>query len=177
MGAGVKKINENEYAQLVYNSSAATSVSASQTRPADTTGYTALDVVGQSPAANMEFATGLDAGSGFVIFGARLRIDAAAIPSGMTSFRLHLYNAAPTAIADNAAYNLPAGDRAQYLGYVEVSGVLNLGNTLWIQATGVNFVGKLAAGSTSLWGILQTVSAYTPTASVVKTVTLNIAAV
>ena len=153
-------------------------VSASQTRPANTTAYTALDVVGQDAAANIAFTSVLpNAGGTFVIFGARLRIDVAAIPAGMSSFRLHLYNAAPTAIVDNAAYNLPSGDRTKYLGYVEISGVLDIGDTLWIQATGVNFVGKLAAGSTSLWGILQTVSAYTPTASAVKTVMLNIAAV
>ena len=153
-------------------------VSASQTRPNNTTAYAALDVVGQDSAANMVFSNVItDEGGTFVIFGARLRIDVAAIPAGMSSFRLHLYNAAPTAIVDNAAYNLPAGDRAKYLGYVEISGVLDICDTLWIQATGVNFVGKLAAGSTSLWGILQTVSAYTPTASVVKTVTLNISAV
>ena len=153
-------------------------VSASQTRPNNVTAYDALDVVGQDAAANMVFSNVIaDEGAAFVIFGARLRIDVAAIPAGMSNFRLHLYNAAPTAIVDNAAYTLPAGDRAKYLGYVEISGVLDLGDTLWIQATGVNFVGKLAAGSTSLWGILQTVSAYTPTASAVKTVTLNIAAV
>ena len=153
-------------------------VSASQTRPNNVTAYDALDVVGQDSAANMVFSNVIaDEGGAFVIFGARLRIDVAAIPAGMSSFRLHLYNAAPTAIVDNAAYNLPAGDRAKYLGYVEISGVLDIGDTLWIQATGVNFVGKLAAGSTSLWGILQTVSAYTPTASAVKTVMLNIAAV
>ena len=153
-------------------------VSASQTRPNNTTAYDALDVVGQDPAANMAFSNVIaDEGGAFVIFGARLRIDAAAIPAGMSNFRLHLYNAAPTAIADNAAYNLPSGDRAKYLGYVEISGVLDIGDTLWAQATGVNFVGQLAAGSTSLYGILQTVSAFAPTAQTVKTVILNISAV
>ena len=153
-------------------------VSASQTRPNNTTAYDALDVVGQDPAANMAFSNVIaDEGGAFVIFGARLRIDVAAIPAGMSSYRLHLYNAAPTAIVDNAAYNLPSGDRAKYLGYVEISGVLDIGDTLWAQATGVNFVDKLDAGSTSLYGILQTVSAFTPTAQTVKTVILNISAV
>ena len=153
-------------------------VSASQTRPNDVTAYAALDVVGQNPAANMTFANVLpNAGGTFVVLGARLRIDVAAIPAGMSSFRLHLYNAAPTAIADNAAYNLPVADRAKYLGYVEISNVQDIGDTLWSQATGLNFMGKLAVASTSLYGILQTVGAFTPTASVVKTVTLNIVAV
>ena len=153
-------------------------VSVSQTRPNDTTAYAALDVVGQGPAANIVFSNIVaDEGGAFVIFGARLRIDVAAVPAGMSNFRLHLYNAAPTAIADNAAYNLPAADRAKYLGYVEISGLLDIGDTLWAETDNINFTGKLAAASTTLYGILQTVAAYTPTASVVKTVTLTIAAV
>ena len=152
--------------------------SASQTRPNDTTAYTALDVVGQNPAANLTFANVLpDAGGTFVILGARLRIDAAAIPAGMTTFRLHLYSEAPTAIADNAAYNLPAADRAKYLGYVTIGNILDIGDTLYLQSDNINVTGKLAAASTSLFGILQTVGAYTPTASVVKTITLNVAGV
>ena len=151
------------------------SVTATQTRPNVVEAYTALDVVGTDPAANMTFATGLTAGKGFVIYGARLRIDAAAIPAGMTSFRLHLYTSAPTAIADNAAFGLIAGDRAKYLGYVEISGVLGLGATLWAEVDNINFTGKLAEASSTLYGVLQTVGAYTPTASVVKTVSIIIA--
>ena len=145
-------------------------VSATQTRPDNATPYTALDVVGTNPATNMTFATGLTAGAGFVVYGARLRIDVAAIPAGMASFRLHLFNAAPTAIADNVAFNLIAADRAKYLGYVEISGVLDVGDTLFAEVDNINFTGKLATAS--LFGVLQTVGAYTPTAQAVKTVTL-----
>ena len=153
-------------------------VSASQTRPDNTTAYAALDVVGRDPAANIEFANvHPTAGGAFVVLGARLRIDVAAIPAGMSSFRLHLYDAAPTAIADNAVYNLPSGDRAKYLGVIEISGVQDIGDTLFAQADEVNFTGKLAAASTTLYGILQTVGAFTPTAQAVKTITLNIAEV
>lgn len=183
MGANVKKVinsaHNDEYAMLVdlpdgvKLTGSSVAVSATQTRPNNTTAYTALDVVGQDPAANMEFATGLDLGAGFVIYGARLRIDAAAIPAGMTSFRLHLYNAAPTAIADNAAFNLIAADRAKYLGYVVIPEPVDNGDTLWGQSDHVNFTGKLAA--TSIYGVLQTVGAYTPTALVVKTVSLFMA--
>lgn len=152
------------------------SVSATQTRPNDTTAYAAGDVVGTDAATNLIFSNVLpDNGAGFVILGARLRIDVAAIPSGMTGFRLHLYNAAPTAIADNAAYNLIAADRAKYLGFITISGVRDNGNTLWGQDDGLNITGKLAAGSATLYGVLETIAAYTPTASVVKTVTLNVA--
>lgn len=150
-------------------------VTATQTRPDNTTAYAALDVVGTDAATNMEFATGLTAGKGFAIFGARLRIDVAAIPAGMTSFRLHLFNAAPTAITDNLAFDLIAADRAKYLGFVEISGVLDLGATLHAEVDNVNFTGKLASASSSLFGVLQTVGAFTPTAETVKTVSLIIA--
>jgi hypothetical protein len=151
-------------------------VSAAQTRPANTTPYTALDVVGQDPAANMSFLAVGAAGSAFVILGARLRIDVAAIPAGMTSFRLHLYNAAPTAITDNLAYNLIAADRGKYLGFITIASAVDLGDTVNLQADELNFTGKLAAASTTLYGVLQTVGAYTPTSAAVKTITLNIAA-
>ena len=148
-------------------------VTATQTRPDNTTGYAALDVVGTDPAAVMTFATGLTAGKGFAVFGARLRIDVAAIPAGMSSFRLHLFNAAPTAITDNLAFDLIAADRSKYLGYIEISGLLDLGATVWAEVDNINFTGELVTAS--LFGVLQTVAAYTPTASVVKTVTLIMA--
>ncbi len=166
-----EKMSEKEYLQ----SREGKSVSASQTRPNDTTAYTALDVVGQDPAANIEFANVGAADGMFVILGARLRIDVAAIPAGMTSFRLHLYDAAPTAIIDNAAFNLIAADRGKYLGYVTIENILDLGDTLFLQSDNVNVSGKLAG--TALYGILQTVGAYTPTALTVHTVTIIVAEV
>lgn len=150
-------------------------VTATQTRPNNVTGYTALDVVGTDPATNLTFATGLEAGSGFAIFGARLRIDAAAIPAGMTSFILHLYTVEPTPIVDNAAYNLPAADREKYLDYIEISGIKRLGDTLFASVNNLNITGKLANGAASLYGILQTTGAYPPIALTVKTVKLIMA--
>lgn len=162
----------------IAGSSIGASVSASQTRPNDTTAYAAGDVVGTNPATNLVFNNVLpNAGGVFVVLGARIRIDVAAIPAGMSGFRVHLYNAAPTAIVDNAPYNLPSGDRAKYLGFITVSSIRDLGDTLWVQDDNLNVTGKLAAGSTSLWGILETIGAFTPTALAVKTITLNIAAV
>lgn len=155
-----------------------TVISATQTRPNNTTAYTAGDVVGQDAAANIEFTNVMvAAGDRFVIFNASLRIDVGAIPAGMSSFRLHLYNAAPTAITDNLAYNLIAADRAKYLGFITIPAPIDAGDTLWAQVSDVNFVGKLADASTTLYAVLQTVGAYTPTALTVKTVTLNVAAV
>lgn len=148
--------------------------SSSQTRPNDTTAYTAGDVIGVSPAANMSFATGLVQGSGFLITGATLEVDVASVPSGMSTFRLHLYDSEPTAIADNAAYDLPSGDRTKYLGNITLNTPSDLGSTLWSQTDNINFNGKLATSSSTLYGLLETTGAYTPTAETVKKVTLFI---
>lgn len=154
------------------------SVSATQTRPNDTTAYAAGDVVGTAPATLLEFANVTPTMGGVcVILGARLRIDVGAIPAGMSGFRLHLYNAPPTAIVDNAPFNLPAGDRPYYLGYVSLLTVRDLGDTLWLQEDGLNMTATLAADRTTLYGILETIGAFTPTAQAVKTVTLSTAEV
>jgi hypothetical protein len=99
------------------------SSSASKTRPNDTTAYAALDVIAESDSTGTvwTFANIGPSGGGKVLLTrAWIRIDVNAIPSGMGAFRVELYSTAPTAINDNAAYNLPSGDRAKYLGYVEI---------------------------------------------------------
>lgn len=149
--------------------------SVSITRPNDTTAYTANDVVGTSPATNLQFDGCSDVAGGSVeIKGVSLEIDVAAVPAGMDVFRLHLYNAAPTAIADNTAFNLPAGDRAKYLGNITITLPVDLGATLWANVDNLSFKRDLAVGSTSLYGILETVGGYTPTAQAVKKVTLHL---
>jgi hypothetical protein len=148
--------------------------SVSKTRPDNATPYTALDVVGTDAATNMEFTgIGSVAGGHVIITGISMRCDVNAVPSGMSSFRLHLYDAAPTAIADNTAYNLPSGDRDKYLGYIEVATPIDLGDTIFARTDNLNYKVKLAAASTTLYGLLQTVGAYTPTAQAVKTVKLH----
>lgn len=148
--------------------------SASQTRPNDTTAYAALDVVGTDPATNLSF-TGVGSvdGGHVIITGVSLRCDVAAVPSGMSSFRLHLYNAAPTALADNAAFNLIAADRDKYLGFIEIGTPVDLGDTIYSRNDNTNFKVKLASASSTLYGVLQTVGGFTPTAQAVKTISLH----
>lgn len=141
------------------------------TRPSNTTAYTAGDVIGSADSgtpANAGSAIhtlaniGPSGGSVFLTT-IDLMIFLGAIPSGMTSFRLHLYNASPTAILDNAAWDLPSGDRANYIGYVDLGTVLDLGSTLFVQSDSINKHVKLADGSTSLFCQLVTNGGYTPT--------------
>ena len=127
------------------------------TRPANTTAYSAGDVVGGALTIS---AAGPTAGS-ILVTGVRLELDIAAIPTGMTYFTLHLYSATPpSAIADNAAFDLPSGDRSVYLGNIIVGTPSDLGATCYVEA---NQVGKLLTLTTStLYGYLVTATGYTP---------------
>ncbi len=157
------------------------SSSANFTRPNNATPLTALDVVGTDPATNLSFAdAGPAAGGKVVITYASLRIDVAAVAAGITQFRLHLYNAAPTAIADNAAFNLPSADRDKYLGYIELPTPVDLGDTIFSGTEeGYYPVRKeiVVPSGGVLYGLLQTVGAYTPTAQSVYTIKIKSVAV
>lgn len=147
------------------------SSSASFTRPNTTPTLSALDVVGTSPAANLTFSDiGPAAGGKVVIVYAALRIDVAAVAAGMTQFRLHLYSSAPTAIADDAAYNLPSADRDKYLGYIELPTPVDLGDTIFAGTEeGYYPVRKeiTVPSGGAIYGILQTVGSYAATAQAV----------
>ena len=150
--------------------------SASFTRPDDTTAYTALDVVSTLAGAVMVFANiGPDAGGRVLLTSLALEIDVGAIPAGMGAFRLHIFAETPTPIADNAAFNLPAGDRSKYLGFIEIPTPLDLGATLWSETEAMAFPirKEVLLISDTIYGILQTVPGYTPTALVVKKATLQ----
>lgn len=137
------------------------------TRPDNTTAYTELDVLGTDPATVIEFANIAPAGGGpVVLLYASLRVDVDSIPSGLGQTRLHLYTSAPTAIADNAAFNLPSGDRAKYLGYITLPAPADLGDTLFVED---DFLRKqVIATSSSLFAVAQTIGAFTPSALTVK---------
>jgi hypothetical protein len=98
-------------------------VAVTVTRPANVTAYSASDVVGGV----ITFAAvGKNAGS-IIINGIELEYDITAVPSGMSTFRLHLYSATPpSALADNAAFALTA-DKAVYLGYIDLGSPILLG--------------------------------------------------
>ena len=149
-------------------SSVGFSASSSQARPDNATPYTAGDVVGAA-ITNRSFApinSSINAGH-IVITGAWLKYKAAGIISGMTTWRLHLYNAAPTNIADNAAYNMATADESKYLGYIEFPALEDLGDNLWRHVDNLNLKRKLAAASTTIYGLLETVGGFTPAANTV----------
>jgi hypothetical protein len=152
----------------------ARSAAVTLTRTNDTNAYLAGDVVGAatgSTAALTFTDMGFEAGR-VMITSVSLEIDSTGVISGETSYRLYLYSVTPpSALGDNAVFDLPAGDRASFLGYVDLGTPVDLGSTLWVETHGVNKQVKLAG--TSLFGYLVTIGPYTPTASRVHVITLH----
>lgn len=129
-------------------------------RPADTTAYTAGDVVG---GALQIGPVGMPpGGSEAFITTARFEIDVGSVPSGMTSFRLHFYSVTPpSALADNAAWDLRAGDRDSYRGYIDLGTPVDLGSTLYVETTQINKQ-ITAPANGILFAYLVTNGGYTP---------------
>lgn len=149
-------------------------VAVSVTRTADTNVYAANDVIGAATGstAGLEFANIGPSGRQILITTAEFEIDITSVISGMTSFRLYVYNITPpSALGDNVAWDLPAGDRASFLGYVELGTPVDLGSTLYVQSTQLNK--QVTLLGTSLFGYLVTVGTYTPAASSVFKITLH----
>jgi hypothetical protein len=130
-------------------------------RPADTTAYAALDVVGAGALITFAGAGRVAAGSGLIVK-ARLMVAQAACTA---RHRLHLYHTAPAVIADNAPLAMLWANRAGRIGYIDFP-------ALATEGTGSDCAGALApwdrlayacaAGDTAIYGVLETLDAYTP---------------
>lgn len=141
----------------------AASVSATFTPAA--TSHVANDVNG---GAQTFAALGLS-GRIIMITGASLEIDGGTAEA--TAWRLYLYNVTPpSATADDGAWDLPSGDRASYLGYVDLGTAVDLGSTQWVETQNINKQVKLSG--TALFGYLVNLTTLTP-AAVAHIVTLH----
>ena len=140
------------------------------TRPSNTTAYAAGDVIGIADSgtpANAGSAihtlSSIGPSGGYVLIqSVRLMIGLSSVTSGMGAFRLHLYTESPTAILDNAAFDLVAGDVGKYAGFINLSAPTDFGSTLVSQADYPGTLIKLASASTSLFAQLETRDGYTP---------------
>jgi hypothetical protein len=108
-------------------------------------------------------------GRPIMITSASLEIDGGTAEA--TAWRLYLYNVTPpSATADDGAWDLPSGDRASFLGYVDLGTAVDLGSTQWVETHGINKQVKLAG--TALYGYLVNITTLTP-AAVAHIVTLH----
>lgn len=145
------------------------------TRPSNTTAYTAGDVVGSTNGSAILTLSGIGPSGGYVLVqSAALIFSDSTVPAGMGAFRVHVYSTSPTAIADNAPFDLVSGDRASYMGYVDLSAPQDLGSTIYTQVDYPGRLLKLAAASNTFFVEIETRNAYTPVSA--STIELRISA-
>jgi len=156
MGAPVTLVSGANQEWLGDNASATFTPAASS--------HVANDVVGGA----QTFALNAPSGSLFCITDAELMINTGTVQA--TAWRLYLYNVTPpSASADDAAWDLPSGDQASFLGYVDLGTAVDLGSTQWVETHAINKIIKLSG--TSVFGYLTNLTTLT-TAAVAHTVKL-----
>lgn len=154
--------------------------SATLTRPADVTAYTAGDLVADSTTAGsvtpLQFTIARNAAGSARILRARLA-KSGTVASGI-AFRLHLFAGAPTvANGDNGALQLATKTGVKYLGALDVfrwiganDGALGVG----APAEGAELDVALASGQV-VYGLMQALTAYTPASQETFAWTLEVA--
>ena|SRR5882672_7176460 len=127
-------------------------------RPNNVTPYSINDVVGGV----LTFPNmGLNAES-VLINAVQLELDVPSV-TGTPNFNLYFYNAAPPSnILDNAPFDLPASDRAAFLGVINIGSVADLGSTLYAEIASISRQTRLLTNA--LYGYLVTSAVYTPAA-------------
>jgi len=101
-----------------------------------------------------------------------MQIDAAALVASEAGYTLHFYNVTPpSALADNVAWDLPAGDRASYLGSIALGTPVDLGASLRVEVKGIGKQITVPAGG-SLFAYLETDAGFTALADT-RTVTIH----
>lgn len=137
------------------------------TRTADTNAYAAGDVIGAatgSTAAQTLEKVSPGTPRHLFIASGRLLIRDSSVISGEGNYRLHLYSGLPgSALGDNAAWDLPSGDRASYLGYLDFGTVADVGASAYVEANGINKQVRLPGGL--MYAYLVTSGAYTPSSA------------
>ena len=133
-------------------------------RPANTTAYAAKDVVGPAVTAVLTFTNiAREVGGGGYLTKARLLTSQSA---NAARYRLHLYHTAPTAIADNAPFTLLWANRANRLGSIDFAAAGTEGSgsdAANCLNTEIRLAFVCAASNRSLYGLLETLDAFTPT--------------
>jgi hypothetical protein len=164
---------------------AKTSASAkvTQTRPNNTTGYTAGDVVGNGIGAaagatliqfNFPTLTSLANGGEFMLTSVELDRLVAGLVSGETTYRLYLYSTPPiTALLDNAAFSLAIADSVMFLDVITgITPAVPTGSAyIYGRIDGINH--QYTLKSNIMYGYLVTDGGYTPVANTVLDVTVH----
>lgn len=111
------------------------------------------------------------AGGSGIILSSLVTLDQAPFAGG-AGYTLHLFTAAPTVIADDAAFVILAAELPSYIGNIDISTLVTGTNVAYALDVGHNLDFTLAAGSTKLYG--QKVCKGTDTTVNTKIMTVNL---
>lgn len=134
------------------------------TRPANTTVYSANDVVADVSAAFLPFLNVAKAvGAGIKVIRVRIQTEDTGIAG--KKFNLHLYRDTPTFIADNAAFAVSYANASKRIGAIPV--VIGIGN---MGTVGMNDYNNVIINPVArdVYFILEAVDGFTPSANSTK---------
>ena len=134
------------------------------TRPANTTVYTAGDVIADTSAAFVPFTNvSKDTGTGVRIGRVRLQTNDTGFAG--KKFNIHLFKEAPTFIADNAAFSIDYANASKRLGAIPI--VMGVGT---MGTVGMNDYNCIIANPTGrdIYYYIETVDGGTPSANSTK---------
>lgn len=124
-----------------------------------TTAYAVNDVVGGA----VDLGVLGNSGQIVEIVSASLQYNNGTLISGMTSYRVYFYDITPpSAIADSTPWDFASADQSNFLGYIDLGTIVDLGTTLFMQVDNIGKRVKLSG--THLFAYLVSNGAYTPTA-------------
>lgn len=149
------------------------------TRPADTAAYLGVDVIGAatgSTAALTFLNMGPLGGGEIMLTSSGLAIYRNALIASEAGYTLEFYNITPpSALGDNAPWNLVAGDRSSHIGSLSLGTPVHKGDTLKVELDSINKQIRLA--SSNLYAYLVTAAGYTPASADVYVITLHSVAI
>lgn len=137
--------------------------------------YAANDVYGSTASGGSTnlsavFALGAPSAGRIMITSASILTSTSATEA--TAWTLQLYNAAPPSnIADNGAFDIASGDRASYLGPINLGTPTDVGSSLYAEVNGINKQVKLSG--TGVYGYLTNNSSSTVITTADHVVTLH----
>lgn len=138
------------------------------TRPANTTLYTIGDIVGPTSGWVKINPENRGAYTNVLLNKFELTIALAAVPSGMSGFRVHFYGLQPASTGDNNPFVLPASgaDYTNYEGYIDLPTPEVIGSILYTHFEPTAHQMFLDANSGgSFWINIVTKGGYTPTSA------------
>ena len=136
--------------------------------------HSAGDVVSTDAGEILQFTHGLPSASSGVILSSLVTLDQNAVFSAGAGYYLYLFSASPTAQADDAAFDMTAGDVAKYIGKITLGTLVDNGSTCEVNTVGHNF--DFTSVDTKLYGKLVCIAGETTISGKTLTINLGIAA-